>query len=199
MPSLTPLNQQNVEYPFPGNPPPLYIGFSWPPLKVRFFQWTPKILKFLSLNTILSFKVTKILVKISQFESLVMTEKNIFAHKHFLSLNISDFNLFFMWKLQTPPQKKVTPLFPSNLPLKAEVLSSPLFENLVGVSTSRPPPPPPPSRKGGEGGAHYGLNNFIFYQQYRKGHSMFQADQLFPILEQQLKPSLHFLVFIYNQ
>ena len=183
--------------PFQVTPPPLlYIGFSWPPLKVRFFQWTPKILKFLSLNTILSFKVTKILVKISQFESLVMTEKNIFAHKHFLSLNISDFNLFFMWKLQTLPQKKVTPLFPSNLPLKAQVLSSPPFWKF-GWSFKLAPPPP--SRKGGEGGAHYGLNNFIFYQQYRKGHSMFQADQLFPILEQQLKTSLHFLVFIYNQ
>ena len=55
-----------------------------------------------------------------------MTEKNIFVHKLFLSLNISDFNLFFMWKLQ-PPLKKVTPVFPSNPPLKVEILSSPLF------------------------------------------------------------------------
>ena len=37
-------------------------------------------------------KVTKFLVKISQFEFLVMTEKNIFAYKLFLSSNISDFN-----------------------------------------------------------------------------------------------------------
>ena len=38
-----------------------------------------------------------------------MTEKNIFAYKLFLLLNISDFNLFFMWKLQLPPtEKKVT-------------------------------------------------------------------------------------------
>ena len=36
------------------------------------------------------------LVKISQFEFLVMTEKNIFAYKLFLSLNISNFNLFFI-------------------------------------------------------------------------------------------------------
>ena len=36
-------------------------------------------------------KVTKFLVKISQFKFLVMTEKNIFVYKHFLSLNISDF------------------------------------------------------------------------------------------------------------
>ena len=40
-------------------------------------------------------------------------------------------------------QKKVTPVFPSNPPLKVEVLSSPpLLENLVGGST------PPPCRKG---------------------------------------------------
>ena len=41
-------------------------------------------------------KVTKFLVEASQFEFLVMTEKNIFACKLYLSLNISDFNLFFM-------------------------------------------------------------------------------------------------------
>ena len=41
-------------------------------------------------------KVTKFLGKISLFELLVMTEKNIFSYKLFLSLNISDFNFFFM-------------------------------------------------------------------------------------------------------
>ena len=41
-------------------------------------------------------RVTKFLGKISQCEFLVMTEKNIFAYQLFLSLNISDFNLFFM-------------------------------------------------------------------------------------------------------
>ena len=54
-----------------------------------------------------------------------------------MSLNISDFN--FMGENCTPPPspwKKVTLLFPNNLPLKVEVLSSPpLFENLVGGST----------------------------------------------------------------
>ena len=39
-----------------------------------------------------------------------MTENNIFVYKHFLSLNISDFSLFFMEKLQ-PPEKD-HPLFP---------------------------------------------------------------------------------------
>ena len=55
-------------------------------------------------------KVTKFLVKISQFKFLVMTEKNIFVYKH-LSLNISDFSLV-MSKLE--PHEKGHPLFPSN-------------------------------------------------------------------------------------
>ena len=56
-------------------------------------------------------KVTKFLGKISQFEFLVMTEKNIFAYKLFLSLNISDFNLFLCENCN--PLKKVTPSFPA--------------------------------------------------------------------------------------
>ena len=92
-------------------------------------------------------KVTKFLGKTSQFEFLVMTEKNIFAYKLFLSLNMLYFILFFMRQLQSTPPQKSHPLFPSNLPLKLKVLSSPpLFENLVGGST-------PPCRKGG--GPHY--------------------------------------------
>ena len=54
------------------------------------------MLKFLSFTLSYLLKVTKFLVKISQFEFLVMTEKNIFAYKLFLSLNISDFSLSFM-------------------------------------------------------------------------------------------------------
>ena len=43
-----------------------------------------------------------------------------------MPLNISEFNLFFMWQLQPlPPLKKVTPLFYSNSPLKGEVLPIP--------------------------------------------------------------------------
>ena len=74
-----------------------------------------------------------------------MTEKNIF--KVFLSLNISDFSLFFMYKLQPPPPEKGHPHFPSNPLLKIEVLSAhppPRFENLVGGST-----PPAAEREGG--------------------------------------------------
>ena len=41
-------------------------------------------------------KVTKFSVKISQFRYLVMREKNVFVYRFFLSLNISEFSLFFM-------------------------------------------------------------------------------------------------------
>ena len=58
-----------------------------------------------------------------------MTEKNIFTYKLFLSLNNSDFNLFFCENFNPPPPlplKKVTPLFPSNPPVnEVEVLSIP--------------------------------------------------------------------------
>ena len=55
----------------------------------------------------------------------VMTGKNIFVCKFFLSLTISDFS------------RKIHPLFPSNAPLKTKILwSPPLFEDLVGRSVS---------------------------------------------------------------
>ena len=64
-----------------------------------------------------------------------MAEKNIFAYKLFFSLNIIDFNIFILFFLEiaTPPEK-CCPLFPSNPPLKVEVLPPPppLFENFVG-------------------------------------------------------------------
>ena len=67
----------------------------------------------------------------SQFEFLVMTEKNVFAYKLFFSLNILDFNLFFTWKLHTPlpspSSEKSHPSLPQQLPLKVEVLSNPTF------------------------------------------------------------------------
>ena len=56
-------------------------------------------------------KVTKFLGKISQFDFLVMTEKNNFAYKPFSPLNISDFNQLFMWQFQPP--WKITPSFPA--------------------------------------------------------------------------------------
>ena len=53
--------------------------------------------------------VTKFLVKNVQFEFLVIIEKNIFVYKCFLSLNISDFSLFFV-KIATPLGKSHPPL-----------------------------------------------------------------------------------------
>ena len=65
-----------------------------------------------------------------------MAEKNIFAYKPFLSLNISDFNLFLSENCN--PHEKSHPYFPAIPPVKVEVLSSPpppFFENLIGGST----------------------------------------------------------------
>ena len=83
-----------------------------PPLKVRFFRESPKYYSFSSLIPSYLLKVTKFLGKISQFKFLVMTEKDIFAYKLFLSLNISDINLFLCDNCN-PPEKS-HPLFPSN-------------------------------------------------------------------------------------
>ena len=69
-----PLNLQTLQAPFFRHPPPppLYIGFLWTPSENLIFQWTPKILKSFILNSILNpfnlLKVTKFLVKISQFD-----------------------------------------------------------------------------------------------------------------------------------
>ena len=68
--------------------------------------------------------VTKFLGEISQFEFLVMAEKNIFAYKLFLSLNISDFNLLFFLKIANCPLKSHPPPLSQQAPLKIEVLSS---------------------------------------------------------------------------
>ena len=54
-----------------------------------------------------------------------MTEKNIVDYKLFLSLNISDFRVFFYENCNL--LKKITTFFPNNPPLKIEVLSNPLF------------------------------------------------------------------------
>ena len=54
---------------------------------------------------IIKLKVTKFLVKFSKFKFLVNTDKKIFLYQLFLSLNISNFSLVFMQKLD--PQQKV--------------------------------------------------------------------------------------------
>ena len=85
----------------------------------------------------------------SQFEFLVMTEKNIFTYKLFLLWNISNF--IFYVKIATTPEKSYLPLSQQSH-LKVEVLSSPppFSENLAGGST--PSPPAPAEMVGGE---HY--------------------------------------------
>ena len=77
--------------------------------------------------------ITKLLVKISQFKFLVVTEKNIFVYKPYLSLNNSDFTLFFNVKT-AGPLKKGHPALSQQPPLNPVKL--PLFERLVGGSTS---------------------------------------------------------------
>ena len=69
----------------PQNPPPLYycVFMTPSPLKVQFFSEAPKYYSFSSLTPSCLLKITKFLVKISQFEFLVMTEKNIFVYKLF--------------------------------------------------------------------------------------------------------------------
>ena len=146
--------------PFQGNPP-LILVFRDPPPKSQISHWTPKILKFLILNTIFFFKVTEFLVKISQFKYLVITERNIFACKLFLSLNISDF-IFYVKIANLPCPLKVTLLLPSNPLLKVEVLSSPaIFENLVGGSIA--PPLPAERREGGVHSMSYALMTNMKY------------------------------------
>ena len=79
-----PLNRQTFQaLLFRHPPPPSILTFRDLSPKSQIFQGTSKILKFFILNTILLLKVTKFLRKISQFEFLVMTEKNIFADKLF--------------------------------------------------------------------------------------------------------------------
>ena len=113
--------------------------------KSQIFSERPKYKSFSSLTPSYLLKITKLLVKTSQFEVLVTTEKNIFVYKLFLSLNISDFS-FFVCKIATPS-------FPANPLLKLRSCQAPpFFENLVGGST--------PSRNGG---VHYDIGYMITY------------------------------------
>ena len=111
-------------------------------LKLGLFPWNPK--SFSSFTPSYLSKVTKFLVKVSQFEFLVTTEQRILVYKLFLSLDIPDFSLFFVKKLHLlplAPLKKVTPYFqaiPSkNWALVKPRLPYPPFWNLVGGSLWR--------------------------------------------------------------
>ena len=75
LPRSLPLNLQTVQAPFLSNPPSILV-FHEPSLKVGFFSEPQKYQSFSSLTPSYLLKVTKFLVEISQFEFLVMTEKN---------------------------------------------------------------------------------------------------------------------------
>ena len=121
--------------------PLLYIGFSWYPPESPIFQWTSKILQFFILNTIYLLKLTKFWGKISQFEFIVMTEKNIFAYKHFFLLNISDFNTF-LCENYNPLPEKCHPLLSLQNPLKLKILSHLPCSNFLWMFNSPLPPTP---------------------------------------------------------
>ena len=106
--------------------PPIKLVFRESPSKSWIFQWAPKISKFFILNTIYLLKITNFFVKIPHFEFLVMTDKNIFAYKPFLTL-IFQILIYVLCENCNPAPEKSNPLFPSNSPLKVEVLSSPQF------------------------------------------------------------------------
>ena len=68
-----------------------------------------------------------------------MTEKNIFAYKLFLSLNISDFNLF-LYENCNPPWNKALPLFQQPPSKSWGSVKPPIFENF-GLEAQLPRPP----------------------------------------------------------
>ena len=102
-----PFNLQTVWAPSP--PPPfrqshLYFFFcELPLLKIGFFSEPQKYQSFSSLNPPYLLKVSKLLVKISQFEFLVMTEKNNFVYKLSFVIKYFRFQFIFLCKNCTPP------------------------------------------------------------------------------------------------
>ena len=66
-----------------------------------------------------------------------MSEKNIFVYKLFLSLNSSDFSLFFMSKLQPRFKKSPPPPVPSNPPKNWDPVKSPCFGQFDGKFTTQ--------------------------------------------------------------
>ena len=117
-----------------------------PPRKLDFLVYP--ILKFFIFSTIYLLKMTKFFVKIPHFEFLVVTEKNIFVYKPFLTLNFQIL-IYFLCENCNPPPEKSHPLFPSNSPLQVEVFSSSHFWKIwLAVQC-------PPSPLLNEGSAHY--------------------------------------------
>ena len=83
-----------------------------------------------------------------------MREKNIFLYEFFFVIKYFRFQFIFYVKLHLPPPppplKKVTLLFPTKLPLKVEVLSSPPSPTFLKLWWEVQPP-----LSNREGGTHY--------------------------------------------
>ena len=77
--------------------------------KNRIFQWNTIVLSFSALDPSYFLKVTKFLVKISQFKFVVITEKHS-AYNLFMVLNISDVSLFLCKTACNLPFKNSPPL-----------------------------------------------------------------------------------------
>ena len=88
--------------------PPPDIGFARNPLKIGFFHESQKYC-FSFLTSSYFYTVIKFSVKISHFEYLVMTEKNIFVYKLFCQ---------FKFYVKSSPPEKGHPLLRTNHPLK---------------------------------------------------------------------------------
>ena len=116
------LNLQSIQAPFFRQLPSLYWFFhNSPPVKIGFFSERQSF-SFLTLSDPL--KVSKFLVKISQFELLVMTEKNIFVY-NFLCGYIFQILVYFLCKNCNPsPSKRSAPPPSHQPPLKIKVKSS---------------------------------------------------------------------------
>ena len=146
-------NLQTVQAPVFRQSPPLYWFFVNLPLKLGFFSEPPKCYSFASLTPSYLLEVTKFLVKISQFEFLVMTEQNIFLYKLFFLIKYFRFQFIFYVNI-APPLKKSPPFFPAT-PSKVEVLSSPppFLQFWLEVQ------PCPPAERGG--GMQHTMNNIV--------------------------------------
>ena len=88
--------------PFQPIPLPIYRFLVIPtlPTKNWIFQCTLIILEIFIINPIPSFKINKFLVKISQLNSQLWKSKTFLFIKPFLSLNISNFYLLFIFYLK---------------------------------------------------------------------------------------------------
>ena len=121
-----PLNQQTVQAPSFQAIPPLYWFFVTPLTKSWIFQWSPKILKFFMLNSILSFKRTWYII-ILNYNG--WKKFNVFLCNTIFFLCVSPSACFF---------REPMPLFPRARSLSVlhilhlnEVLSVPILSHIL--------------------------------------------------------------------